>query len=577
MLRGKNFRIGVLGIILLGVLMVAYGCGGGGGGSTAVLPSSASNSSDAFYTALSQHLSSASATWTAGTNAASRLSLGLAALPNKVGTPFSPRIAGTRSAFSWKDNLSKDWLTRTKDQGPYGTCVAFALIGAMEARIRISNNNPCRTYDLSEWYMFHNGGGDYSPTGGWYLDAALAYMQDNGTVLEAFCPYVDLPNYYDAKSAKANRYKISGYNWVGANTQDIKAAVMESPVVAIMEVYDDFRYYHSGVYTHEMGEHVGYHVVIIAGWDDNQACWICRNSWGENWGEGGWFRIRYGECLINDYACALGSPVTPTPRISFASDRGGNFDIYTIDQNGGNVRQVTSASTTDIRPFFSPDYSKILFSSDINPNSNNEDIWIVNVDGSGLTNLTNSSSMDEEFPSWSPDSLNLAFARRTTNHQIYRVGYDGANLIQLTNLPYDHNFARWSPDGGRIAYGSWRDGDNEIYVMNSTGGGEMQLTNNNSEDQYPAWSPDGASIAFVSRRDGGANEIYKMNADGSAQTRLTFNSSDEYTPAWSPDGQWIVFSSRQFGDGGEICKIGKDGGNITRLTNNPANDWYTAW
>jgi len=70
-------------------------------------------------------------------------------------------------------------------------------------------------------------------------------------------------------------------------------------MVGGMAVYQDFFSYRSGIYKHVSGGLAGYHCIMIAGYDDTQQCWICKNSWGTGWGENGWFRIGYGECQID--------------------------------------------------------------------------------------------------------------------------------------------------------------------------------------------------------------------------------------------------------------------------------------
>ena len=72
--------------------------------------------------------------------------------------------------------------------------------------------------------------------------------------------------------------------------------------------------------------------------------------------------------------------------------------------------------------------------------------------------------------------------------------------------------------------------------MNANGSGQTRLTNNDANDIFPAWSPDGSKIAFQSYRDGQA-EIYVMNANGNGQTRLTNHDEYDGQPAWSPDAR----------------------------------------
>lgn len=110
----------------------------------------------------------------------------------------------------------------------------------------------------------------------------------------------------------------------------------------------------------------------------------------------------------------------------------------------------------------------------------------------------------------------------------------GSRVTNLTcNLANDRDVVAWSPDGRKIAFVSYRDGNMEIYVMNADGSGVTRLTNHPGSDAHPAWSPDGRKIAFQSDRDGNS-EIYVMNADGSGVTRLTYSPAYDGEPAWSP-------------------------------------------
>ena len=104
-----------------------------------------------------------------------------------------------------------------------------------------------------------------------------------------------------------------------------------------------------------------------------------------------------------------------------------------------------------------------------------------------------------------------------------------------------------SPDGTRVAFSSFRDGNREIYVMDADGGHPVNLTRHNAVDSAPAWSPDGRRIAFESRRDGGMDHIFVMNADGSGVEQLTHEPQAPwaFSPAWSPDGSSIACVSAQ--------------------------------
>lgn len=135
------------------------------------------------------------------------------------------------------------------------------------------------------------------------------------------------------------------------------------------------------------------------------------------------------------------------------------------------------------------------------------------------------------------------------NDEIYAVGANGDELVNLTNSPDSNEWGpALSPDGERIAFNSDRGGEPQVYVMNADGTGVELLADRWGE--YPAWSPDGGRIAFESYVGGTTPfgdpdyDLFVMNADGSDVTNLTDDptSKDDY-PTWSPDGRWIAFDS----------------------------------
>ncbi len=355
----------------------------------------------------------------------------------------------------------------------------------------------------------------------------------------------------------------------------------------------------------------------------------------------------------------LSTSITATSegRIAFRSTRNDVWDIYTINPDGSDLVNMSNHSGRDWDFVWSPDGRRLAFISsrhDDDPEGCNmwctTEIYTINADGDELTRLTNVSSKNRSM-NWSPDGSRIVFVSSrddvdpsgclfNCNFEIYVMDNDGSNQIRLTNDLYPDNWPIWSPDGSRIAFISYRDGNAEIYIMNIDGSRVTRLTNNPANDFWPVWSPDSSRIAFISDRNHpdseclfeqcqydifvmsapevqpqtatengliqihGTNsffvnvnslgwspdskkivshvinddnyEIFVADADGSGIEYLINTPDNDLAPVWSPDGNRIAFTSDRDGNS-EIYVMDADGSNQTRLTNNPANDFLPIW
>lgn len=216
------------------------------------------------------------------------------------------------SSVDWRSK-SGNWITPVKDQGACGSCVSFGTVATLEARVRIACRNANMVVDLSEAQLFFCGCGSCCGTG-WNFQPALDFCRNTGVALESAFPYT--PQNQACRQVPSH-LRISGWRRVASVTDRKQALVEHGPMVAGMAVYSDFFGYKTGVYRRKSNELRGYHAISVIGYDDAEKCWICKNSWGTGWGDGGFFKIGYGECGIDTtfpfYDVDLTCPVPSDP------------------------------------------------------------------------------------------------------------------------------------------------------------------------------------------------------------------------------------------------------------------------
>ncbi|HKN64645.1 MAG TPA: PKD domain-containing protein [Gemmatimonadaceae bacterium] len=157
----------------------------------------------------------------------------------------------------------------------------------------------------------------------------------------------------------------------------------------------------------------------------------------------------------------------------------------------------------------------------------------------------NTSDVDADWHSWSPDGASIAFVQGGAGFgeiAVMRVA-DGS-ITTLTNDAALENSPDWSPDGTRIAFLRYDDvtGSPDIYLMNASDGGNVtRLTNGVVVQGGPSWSPDGGRIAFTCADDAGTADVCAINADGTGLVHLTSGAQNDVNPDFSPDGSQIAF------------------------------------
>lgn len=151
---------------------------------------------------------------------------------------------------------------------------------------------------------------------GGYIDFVWDYLYMVGVVEESCFPYTAMHGHLEKcentcvdESQRFRKY-LAGYKSFLGDPETIMSSLPKNgPVSATMTVYSDFMNYKGGIYQHVSGEQQGNQAVVIIGYgsEDGVNYWICQNSWGPNWGESGYFRIKFYECGI-DSECYAALP-----------------------------------------------------------------------------------------------------------------------------------------------------------------------------------------------------------------------------------------------------------------------------
>jgi Tol biopolymer transport system component len=285
-------------------------------------------------------------------------------------------------------------------------------------------------------------------------------------------------------------------------------------------------------------------------------------------------------------------------KIAFVHDSGtpgSNLDIFAMDPTGLNRTALTSTPDNDLYPSWSGDGERIAFTRYPAGGPVPGEIWVMNHDGTGQTQLSGGTATTDDFdPAFSADGKKIAFDRYDgSSVQIWIMNADGTGQTQLTFPGANGAEAfspSFSPDGQKIVFGHYDTtvGFNGISVMNPDGSsGQTPLTTGSAtaEDFAPNFSPDGQRIVFERYNSSGAGDynIFVMNANGSGQTAVTNTAADQdFAPAFSPQGTQVAFerddSAFSFGN---IFLADPNGLNqgLTPLTTNgaPAFDFAPDW
>jgi Tol biopolymer transport system component len=240
-------------------------------------------------------------------------------------------------------------------------------------------------------------------------------------------------------------------------------------------------------------------------------------------------------------SCALAGCTGTSSRgkIVFQSNRDGNFEIYSMNDDGSNLQRLTNSPAYDISPSWSPDGSQVLFASD---RDGNWEIYVMGESGADVKRLTVPPGSCTS-PCWANNGTKIVFVstRDAVNGEIYTMNADGTNVERLTRDSTVKDFPQLMPDGSSVVFTVNGRAGYYIAALNLSARALSVLTPESYNATSPRVSADGSLILFAATPDGYSG-IYTMARAGGRMKRITPADVECRTPAWGASVQEIVYS-----------------------------------
>ena len=267
-----------------------------------------------------------------------------------------------------------------------------------------------------------------------------------------------------------------------------------------------------------------------------------------------------------------GEPGIFGTQVAYVSRLGRFKELFVMDLDGSNRKQLTRDNGLAISPSWDFDNSKIIYTS---YRSRKPELYTIPVEGGSPHQLTERPGL-EIGAKFSPKGGAIATSATVGDvSKIVLLDLSGRLISKLTSGDSIDVSPSYSPDGSQIAFCSNRQGGPQIYTMASSGEPAKRISFTNSNYcTSPAWSPKGDKIAFVCRS--GGNQLFVVPVGGGNPTQLTF-AGDNEDPSWSPDGRFLVFSSNLGGGPRGVTVLSLLGGSPVKVTNPKAEDSQPAW
>lgn len=272
-----------------------------------------------------------------------------------------------------------------------------------------------------------------------------------------------------------------------------------------------------------------------------------------------------------------GMPGIFLTKLTMVCDRTGKKEVYMMNFDGTDVRQVTKHQSITVGPAWSPDGSKLAYTvyARRRDNSKNPDLYEFSFHSNTIRLLSNRKGMNSG-AAYSPDGQKIALTMHFLgNAEIFALDTSSKSVERLTKSLGNSVNPSWSPDGKKITFVSDRAGTPMVYSMNADGTNVQRLTFAGKFNDSPSWSPQNNKIAFAGWLDRGF-DIFIMNPDGTHIDRLTKDQGSNEGPSFSPDGNFIAFNSNRTGQH-NIYVVNIDGTFTRRLTYGLGNCTSPKW
>jgi TolB protein len=274
-----------------------------------------------------------------------------------------------------------------------------------------------------------------------------------------------------------------------------------------------------------------------------------------------------------DIIAQMGGTSLAGTHIFFVSNRTGHKEIWAMDPDGSNQRQLSHFNSLSIMPAVSPDGTKIAFTSYAR---GNPAIFILSTDTGRRLPFYNQVASMNATPDFTPDGKQLLYSSTASGWaQIYLANIDGSNLRRISNTRALEVEPKVNPKTGTdMAFVSGRSGPQQIYRMSLEGTDVQRLTNGEGEASNPCWHPNGQILAFSWTRGfaTGNFNIFVMDVATRNFNQLTYGAGRNENPSWAPDGIHLAFMSTRTG-GEQIWSMLANGTQLKQLTTAGKNQW----